>query len=248
MIEGTKVLAITNENRNSPEQYEFATDVEAEVSHLKENYYKWLARLLTLFAAVSMLVLTSSSLVLFRLAPRVTVEPFLIVKQDYSGNLVRYEPIEYNMASRNQLMETFVKQYVIMRNTIISDEHEMQVRWYPGGWIHFLTAENIFKDFTEFRIANWEIILNGKITREVEIISVGKQGGENSPVWKIDFKTYDLMPNELNENEPKIIRTRYWTASLTSYFVRGREMISKRLINPLGFTVVRYSQTEVEVL
>ena len=44
-----------------------------------------------------------------------------------------------------------------------------------------------------------------------------------------------------------ILSTRYWTASVTAYFLRGREFVGLRLINPIGFTVTRYSQTEVEI-
>ena len=249
MNEGNRVLAITNENKSSPEQHEFATEMDTQISHLKENYYKWLARLVILFAIVSLTILTSSSLVLFRLAPRVTVEPFLIIQQDTSENLVRYEPIEYNMPSHKQLMEAFVKQYVLYRNTIVNDELEMQVRWFPGGLLHYLSSDDVFSAFNVERDKIWQSVVRADYTREVEILSVSKQGGENSPVWKIDFKTYDLLPEteEGSTVEQRIV-TKYWTASMTSYFIRGRELISKRLINPLGFTVVRYSQTEVEVL
>lgn len=249
MVEGNKILAITNENKGSAEQREFATEVDTQISHLKENYYKWLARLVILFAIVSMSILMSASLVLFNLAPKVEVEPFLIVQQDSSNSLVRYEPIEFNMPSRKQLMTSFIKQYVTIRNSIISDELEMQVRWFPGGLLHYLSGDDVFSEFNANREKTYGKALNIEYTREVEIISISKQGGENSPVWKVDFKTYDLMPRGLDGStlENRIV-VRYWTASITCYFIRGRELISRRLINPLGFTVVRYSQAEVEVL
>ena len=73
-------------------------------------------------------------------------------------------------------------------------------------------------------------------------------GGEKSPVWKVDFKTYDLSTTMRNQNTwALILSTRYWTASVTAYFLRGREFVGLRLINPIGFTVTRYSQTEVEI-
>lgn len=83
------------------------------------------------------MIFMSSSLALFKLAPQVSVEPFLIIRQDTSDGIVRYEPISYKMASKNQLMETFVRQYVLLRNTIIADEKEMQTRWFPGGMMNF---------------------------------------------------------------------------------------------------------------
>ena len=219
-----------------------------EVSGFKLKYYMWLSRLFILFAVVSLMIFMSSSLALFKLAPQVSVEPFLIIRQDTSDGIVRYEPISYKMASKNQLMETFVRQYVLLRNTIIADEKEMQTRWFPGGMMNFLSSDYVFGQFSAYRDSVWSKIIDAEMVREVEIISIGKLGGEKSPVWKVDFKTYDLSTTMRNQNtRALILSTRYWTASVTAYFLRGREFVGLRLINPIGFTVTRYSQTEVEI-
>ena len=208
----------------------------------------WLSRLFIFFSVISLSIFMSSSLALFKLAPQVSVEPFLIIKQDTSDGIVRYEPISYTMASKNQLMETFVRQYVLLRNTIIADEKEMQTRWFPGGMMNFLSSDYVFGQFSTYRDSVWSRIIDADMVREVEIISIGKLGGEKSPVWKVDFKTYDLSTNMRNQNtRALILNTRYWTASVTAYFLRGREFVGLRLINPIGFTVTRYSQTEVEI-
>ena len=251
--DGQKVLAITNENPEYKAQdIHFLEEDDAKISTLKENYYKWLSRLVMVFAVASLVIFMSCSLVVFRLAPRISVEPLLILKQSETNELIRYEPIEYNMASHAMFMELFVKQYVILRNTFIHDEREMQIRWYPGGILNFLSSDKVFEEFSgkkkEIMNEVAQTVQKG-ITREVEIIDVSKQGGENSPVWKVDFKTYELNPDSKdNETGEMQIRTKYWTASLTSYFIRGRALWSARLLNPLGFTVVKYSQTQVEVL
>lgn len=239
------MLSITDVNGN---RQSFISEVEQEVSGFKLKYYMWLSRLFVLFAAVSLMVFMSTSLALFKLAPQVSVEPFLIIKQDSSDGIVRYEPISYKMASKNQLMETFVRQYVMLRNTIINDEREMQTRWFPGGMMNFLSSDYVFGQFSSYRDGVWSKIMEAEMVREVEIISIGKLGGEKSPVWKVDFKTYDLANTMRNENtRALILSTRYWTASVTSYFLRDREFVGLRLINPIGFTVTRYSQTEVEI-
>ena len=246
MLEGTKVLSITDDKGR---HHEFVSEVEQEVlSGFKLKYYMWLSRLFILFAAVSLMLFLSSSLALFRLTGKVSVEPFLIIKQDNSDDIVRYEPIIYDMASQNQLMETFVKQYVLLRNTIINDEPEMRSRWYPGGMVNFLSSGDVFAEFNGYRESAWRGIFDTKFVREVEIISIGKVGGEKSAVWKVDFKTYDLS-NEQRDQKTRglILNTRYYTASLTSYFVTERRFVGRRLMNPLGFTVVRYSQAEVEI-
>ena len=114
--------------------------------------------------------------------------------------------------------------------------------------INFLSSEYVFNQFSAYRESVWSRIIDAEMVREVEIISIGKLGGEKSPVWKVDFKTYDLSTNMRNQNtRALILSTRYWTASVTAYFLRGREFVGLRLINPIGFTVTRYSQTEVEI-
>ncbi len=153
------------------------------------------------------------------------------------------------MASKNQLMEIFVRQYVIMRNTIIDDEKEMQTRWYQGGMLSFLSAPRVYNEFEQYRETIWGQIRHDGVVREVEIISIGKLGGERSPVWKVDFKTYELSRNAVDQKtKARILDVRYWTASVTAFFIPGREFVGLRLINPIGFTVVRYSQAEVEIL
>ena len=122
-------------------------------------------------AVISMLVLISSSLALFKLAPMVTVEPFLIIRQDESQEIVREEPITSDMSSKDKLMETFIRQYVISRNTIINDPMEMRSRWNRGGMVNFLSSPEVFDAFNRSTQANWENIFKQALVREVESAS-----------------------------------------------------------------------------
>ena len=132
---GTETLSITDANA-APRQVRYITDNQMMTKSAKELYYCWLSRLVMLFAVLSLGFFTSASLVLFKLAPEVMVEPFLIIKQDSSDSMVRYETIAPDMPSSNQIMDTFIRQYVILRNTVLNDEREMQSRWYAGGMCH----------------------------------------------------------------------------------------------------------------
>lgn len=245
---GNETLALGNINGGKLHAT-YATDQSPELKGAKENYYCWLSRLVILLAILSLGFFVSSSLVLFKLAPEVTVEPFLIIKQDNSDTMVRYEPIAADMASSKQIMETFIRQYIILRNTVLNDEREMQSRWFPGGMVSYLSSPKVFDEFYKGRQAELSNLLQDKIVRDVEIVSVNKVGGEKSPVWKVDFRTYELSPQIRNDvSGNMVLTTKYWTASITPFFVPERMFMSKRLMNPLGFTVNRYSQTEVEIL
>jgi len=242
--QGVQHKAIT---ANSIETPEFLEELDKETEGFKHKYYMWLSRFYIMTSVLSMLLLICLSLALFRLAPMVTVEPFLIINQDSSQKIVREEPIIPDMSSRTQLMETFIRQYVILRNTFINDPIEMRSRWFPGGIVHYLSAFEVFEPFYKRIAANWQSMFQDPVSKEVEIISLKRQGGDNSSIWKIDFKTYELVTDHSNEVKKSELKERYWTASITAYFIKERMFMARRLLNPLGFTVVRYSQAEVEI-
>ena len=75
----------------------------------------------------------------------------------------------------------------------------MQTRWYPGGMLSFLSSPRVYNEFTQYRESIWGQIRHDGVVREVEIISIGKLGGERSPVWKVDFKTYELSQNAVDQ-------------------------------------------------
>ena len=243
-----EILALTSA-QSAKKSANYITDVDVMGSLARENYYCWLSRFVAFIAILSLMFFTSASLVLFNLTSEVHVEPFLIIRQSNSEEMVRYETISPNMPSAPQMMELFIRQYVIIRNSIVGDEREMQSRWFGGGMIIYLSSDKIFAEFSNTVEKNLADASKTQIIRDVEIISVGKVGGEKSPVWKVDFKTYELSPQNRNDTTGEfVLKTRYWTVSIVAVFVPERMFMSKRLMNPLGFTVTRYSQTEVEIL
>lgn len=245
-IEGGRQVLAIEDSDTSPQYIEHIEDVR---NTFRETYYLWISRFFIATATVSMMFLVLASLSLFRLAPMVTVEPFLLSSQGDSENIVRNEIIEQGMASKDKLLEMFIRQYVIIRNTIVNDPIEMRTRWMSGGMLNYLSAPLVYNEFGKATQAIWETIFKQVLVREVEIISVTRQGGDRSAVWKVDFKTYDLY-NEAGKTQAQqetTLRVRYWTSSITAYFIPDRAVIFPRLINPLGFTVTRYSQTEVEI-
>lgn len=243
---GQQVLAISG----TVAEPKYINKLEEETHTLRQTYYMWISRFFILTATVSCVFLVLASLSLFRLAPMVTVEPFLLINQSTSEDIVRSEAVDKNMASKDKLLKMFIKQYVILRNTIINDPIEMRSRWMGGGMLNYLSSPDVYNEFGMATKSLWESIFKQVLVREVEIISITRQGGSRSAVWKVDFKTYDLYNDggKTQGQQESTLRVRYWTSSITAYFIPDRSFIVPRLINPLGFTVTRYSQTEVEVL
>lgn len=243
---GQKTLAISG----SVAEPKYINKLEEETNTIKQIYYLWVSRFFILTSVLSCSFLVLASLSLFRLAPMVRVDPFLLVSQSSSEDIVRSEAIERNMSSKDKMLKMFIKQYVVLRNTIINDPVEMRSRWMAGGMLNYLSSPEVYNEFGRATKVLWEKIFKQVLVREVEIISITRQGGSRSAVWKVDFKTYDLSNDagKTQGQQESTLRVRYWTASVTAYFIPDRAFIVPRLINPLGFTVTRYSQTEVEVL
>ena len=224
-------------------EFQFVTEETRETVSAKEVYFRWLSRLVFLCALVSLAFFLSATLVIFRLAPEILVQPLLIIKQSDSERMVRYEPLTTDMPSIKQLTEMFVKQYVIMRNTVINDEQEMRTRWGPGGIVYFLSAEDIYMKFVGVHADSIEKMFDNEYSSEVKIDSLYKES-QNSPAWTIKFTVYSLSKGRSSSGDLRLNIKRY-KASLTPKFIPERQMYFTRLINPLGFTVVKYSQDEI---
>ncbi|MCQ2740577.1 MAG: type IV secretion system protein, partial [Alphaproteobacteria bacterium] len=214
-IEGNaKVLAIEGTEK-SPQ---YINQLEREQGGFRQLYYLWVSRFFILLASISMAFFVMASLSLFHLAPQVTVDPFLLINQNTSEEIVRNEAITKDMVSKDALLEMFIRQYVILRNTVINDPVEMRTRWMGGGMLNYLSSPEVYNEFGRTTKTIWETIFKQVLAREVEIISVVRQGGSRSAVWKVDFKTYDLY-NEQGKTQSQqetTLRVRYWTASITA--------------------------------
>ena len=240
-----KVLLV---DRNAPvrtrgSEIHFVNDEDSATSSAKEVYFRWVARLVILCAIVSLSFFLSSSLVIFRLAPEIIIEPLLIIRQDESSRMVRYEPITKKMPSFRQFTEMFIKQYVILRNTVVNDEREMRTRWGPGGIVQYMSTPEVYVNFVGQNMNSIQRMYDSKYSSEVRIDEIGKES-ENSPAWSVRFTIFNLSQSRGNSGS-LTLKTERYKASVTPKYFPQRRLIRARLINPLGFTVVKYNQSEI---
>lgn len=248
-IQNQKILRLADKNK-AREAPEFITEDVVEVRRAKLIYYKWISRLMTVLASVAMLYTICATLAILKLVPEMMIDPQVFVELSDSPSLVKREYINHKMISRERIMINFMKQYVELRNTFLKDEAEMKKRWLWGGLVSYLSTYKVYKKFeAEYPKLTAELVESGA-SRSVEILSVERSGGENSYVWKVEFKTYDFLYNEnkvgIRKNVEPVITERYWTANITSRMDPFRRTAYRRLLNPLGFVVVNYFQSEIE--
>lgn len=230
---------------------EFITEDVVEVQRARLVYYKWVNRLMMLLATISLVYGVCATLAILKLVPQIMFDPQIFVQFSDSESLVTREYIHRRMASREKIMINFMKQYVELRNTYVRDETEMKKRWMWGGLVSYLSTYDVYQKFAESYPKVQKDLDQKKASRSVEILSVERSGGEKSHIWKVEFKTYDftygtdLDYNPNRDAGPEIIE-RFWTANIGSRADPRRRTAYKRLINPLGFVVYSYFQSEIE--
>ncbi len=249
-LQNQKILAIEGKEKN-PDIPQFITEDVVEVKRAKLIYYKWISRLMMLLATASIAFGVSVTLSIMKLAPEIMVDPQIYVDMSDTKSLVKREHIDRKMESREKMMINFIKQYVEIRNSYINDEQEMVSRWSWGGLISYLSVYKVYLDFEKEYPKIKNEMYGKRSTRAVEIISVERTGGEKSNTWKVDFKTYDFTyktggMGRKTSVEP-LIEEKLWTANVRGYIDPYRKTAFRRLINPLGFVIYSYYQSEIKV-
>jgi type IV secretory pathway component VirB8 len=246
-IENQKILQIGRQKEEAPS---FITEDVVEVSRAKLNYYKWISHLMVFLCVIALTYGVCATLAIMKLAPSIIVDPQIFAEIDGSQSLIKRERIHQRMVDREKLMIVFMKQYVELRNTYIKDPLEMRKRWLWGGLVSYLSTYKLYQKFAEEYPKIKEELDQKNASRSVDILSVERVGGERSYVWKVEFKTYDYSFQEnLGESKKKvdpIITEKYWKANIQCRNDYGRRTVYLRLINPLGFVVTGYDQSEVE--
>lgn len=243
-----KILRIENKKERR-EQPEFITEDVIEIRRAKLIYYKWISRLMAVLATLSLLYGVCAILAILKLVPNIMYDPQLFVEISDSSSIVKSEYINRRMESREKIMVNFIKQYVEIRNTYIKDESEMKKRWLWGGLVSYLSTYNVYKKFEKQFPKVIEEMMQSNASRSVEILSVTRSGGEQSFIWKVEFKTYDYSFSSdsegVSEVKPKVTE-RYWTVNIRCQIDESHRTAYRRLLNPLGFVVTDYFQSEIE--
>ena len=207
---------------------------EISVDLLRERRYLWTARAFAIVSAVALCLNLVLLLAIAHLMPLKRVEPFLLTFQNKDEQVVRIRPLSKDLAAEDIISEAMIRQYVLLRNTMIADVDEMAFRWGADGPLRWMSSSQVYNQFSK-TVKDWlsRIKLEG-LTREVRIESVVR----NQNIWLVYIVTRDMLPEA---EEPAISR---WRIRLSiKYFGQEQKEVKyiNRLKNPLGFAVDRYA-------
>lgn len=207
---------------------------ELSVDVLRERRYLWTARAFAIVSAVALCVNLVLLLAIAHLMPLKRVEPYLLTFQNKEEQVVRIRPLAKDMSAEDIISEAMIRQYVLLRNTMVSDVDEMSFRWGADGPLRWMSSSAVYNQFSK-TVKDWlsRIKLEG-LTREVRIESVVR----NQNIWLVYIVTRDMLPEA---EEPAISRWRIRLA--IKYFAQNSNEVKyiNRLKNPLGFSVEGYS-------
>ncbi|MCK5296632.1 MAG: type IV secretion system protein [Alphaproteobacteria bacterium] len=213
-------------------QQQMPMQSRGNVATLAERRFLWTARIFAVIAAVSVCGNILLILTLFQLVPLVRVEPFLLSFQNKSEQVVTIEPIIKDMASTKKVTETLIRQYILLRNTMVGDVEEMNRRWGVSGQVRWMSGDAVYAAFIKTSQRAIQKIQQDGFTREINIRTVIRHG--SSSRWQVEFDTRDMLPQL---EEPSVHR---WVATLRIGYKEQRVIFANRLKNPLGFQILEY--------
>ncbi len=194
--------------------------------------YRWLSRF---FAAVCFALVTTVtvlSLSLLHLTGEADVDSVLVTAPTYSENLAYFEPLHADMPTMDVLSEMFVRQFIVMTNTLYKNQRMMLLMWGSRGIVDYMSSPAIYKEFWD-RVSKTQF--DGEhtadVTIEPHIRQILKEGWNSFQIF------FDTRIMRSNLEEPLI---RHWIATIQFRYYSYNAVMFTRLMNPMGFTVTQY--------
>lgn len=205
---------------------------KVHVNAMPERRYLKTSRAMTIMAAALLCGTIILAFVIYMLAPLLRSEPLLLA---IDKRFYRLEPVQRTIVvtpASMLLMEDHIKQYILLRNTIVPDVDEMRDRWGDTSLLRWFSDGAAYQSFSSEKDVKMALMMEG-LTTEVKIRFVNQVTGG---LWLVEFDTIEHRPEE---EFPSVKR---WRALLEAGFTpRGYPNRDERIKNPLDFTVRKYS-------
>lgn len=211
------------------------TDISAK--NLNRQFYVawWVSRAMAIIVLVLLFVVLALASGFLWLFPLKEVKPLLLTAYNKDTQMIKIEPITKTTNGYNKLMEIYAKQFVVDLHTI--DGHTENSRLKKLSLMaqdetaeyvdHVLNTENANSTIRK--------LLDLKITRSVIIKNVNYLAPDAPNTWQIDWELVEI-------NKDHIVQKRTNFSSVVTAETQIKQVsIDEEELNPVGFTVVRYS-------
>ena len=213
-------------------------NADSLVVNASEKRYLWTARAFAVVTAISLCCNMVLLLTISNILPLYRVEPYLLTLSSKENQVYRLIPYSRNMEAEKSITETFVREYVLLRTTLLSDPEEMEARWQNGGDLQEMSSSIVYQDF--LKNTGRKLMQRMKqdgLTSSVKILTVNEI---EEGTWQVEYNVDYYLPSSY---KPKTIRYR---ASLKIQYQPRRVQYKERLKNPVGFKVISYGTKQLK--
>ncbi|MBQ8671359.1 MAG: hypothetical protein IJ525_02430 [Alphaproteobacteria bacterium] len=235
-----RLLAGTSQPRQQESSRNYSEDRSEDsnlVVNASEKRYLWTARAFAVVTAISICCNLILLLTVANILPLYRVEPYLLTLSNKEEQVYRIIPYNKNMNSEKTITETFIRQYILLRNTLLPDVEEMESRWGNGGDLQEMSSPVVYDDFMKNTgRKRMKSIKEDGLTSVVKIITVNEI---EEAVWQVEYSVDYYLPSSFT---PKTVKYR---ASLRAQYIQRRVQFRERLKNPVGFKIVSYGTKQI---
>jgi type IV secretory pathway component VirB8 len=204
------------------------------VPALEGRRYLWTTRVFALGFYLSMIMnIILVFTIFYVMLPLKRVEPFLVTFSQKEDQVVRIQPLNVNSSGVDVLIEAMAREFVRVREEILTDQEEMRRRW-----VDYLKTRMLKEDYAAFlnRVdAPFQELVERGISRKVEIERVARSSQNHI---EVSYKTLD------QDRSGRTLLTTNWVARLKIGFVEQEVTDQEKYNNPLGFMVFDYSVSQ----
>lgn len=205
---------------------------DTHVPPLEGRRYLWTSRAFAVALYLSLLVNFVLGLGLYTAWNFKEIIPMMVTFEEAKSQFVKVEPIPRSLDGLELMTEKLVGEYVAMREEIVQNYDVMRERF--SGYIASRTSEEAFKGFIEEKSRTWKQVFDAGLNRHVAV----------EDVYLDPTKSYFVVDYKLQymDQEGTVRKEEPWKAFLTVKYEQRDVRYEDRYLNPLGFTVVGYSQ------
>lgn len=210
---------------------------DINVKHLNRQFYVawWVSRAMAIMVFVLLFVILSLASGFLWLFPLKEVKPLLLTAYNKDTQIIKIEPIAKTTYGYNKLMEIYTKQFVVDLHTVDGQTEKSRLKKL------LLMTQDETSDYVA-RILNTEDsnaiirqLIEANVTRSVIIKNVNYLAPDAPNTWQVDWELLEIDKHHAIQK-----RTNFSSVVTVESQIKKLHFDEEDL-NPVGFTVLRYS-------
>lgn len=212
-------------------------ELENNAKYLNKQFYYawWVSRAMAIMVVVLLFAVLSLGSGLLWLFPLKEVKTVLLTGYNKDTQIIKIEPIAKTTYGYNKLMEIYAKQFVIDLHTVDGQTEKHRLKKL------LLMAQDETKDYIDsvLNIDNLNAVIrqliDANITRSVNIKNVNYLAPDAPNTWQINWELLETGKDQLIQKRIS------FSSVITAESQLKKVTAEEEELNPVGFTVIKYS-------